>query len=121
MTTKYDFSLNQGTDFTLQFGMKDPNGKAIDLTGYSAAMQMRQKASNIIAIDTLTTANGRIIFEPEDGVIKITFPHEVTENYPAGDLYYDLELVSGGNQITRLMQGKIKVIEEVTRVEPNYS
>lgn len=115
MTAQYSFTLNQGTDLSVPFVLKNKDQTPVDLSGSKIAMQLRKFTSDSEAIDTLTTANDRIKIEPEKGRFVCIFPHENTEKYPVIDLVYDIELVSSGGLITRIVEGSITVIPEVTR------
>ena len=110
------FTLDQGSDKTVSFILSDKNGP-LDLTGYSAAMQLRRYAFSEEAIDTLTTCNGRLLLDESAGKVTAKFKHENTEGYPGDTVLYDLELQSPDGEITRVVEGKIKVSPEVTRVK----
>lgn len=116
MAVTYNFSIAQGTDSTVPFLLSDSTGTTIDLTGYTAAMQLRVQVNSLQAVDTLTTENGRITITPTEGMISCVFPHEQTAQYPASNLVYDLEITSPGDEVTRVVQGRICVSPEVTRV-----
>ena len=113
---EYNFKVNQGADLTVPFLLLDDSGKGIDLTGYTAAMQVRIRVYSTEAVDTLTSENGRLVIEASEGRITAKFPHELTETYPAQTLVYDIEITSAENEKTRILQGKIIVSAEVTRV-----
>lgn len=116
MAAVKNFTLDQGSDKTVSFVLSDKNGP-IDLTGYSAAMQLRRFAFSEEAIDTLTTCNGRLLLDESAGKVTAKFKHENTEGYPGNTVLYDLELQSPDGEITRVVEGKIKVSPEVTRVK----
>ena len=116
MTARYDFKLNQGTDLTVPFFLTDEQGQPLNLSGYSAQMQLRANGYTGSLVDTLTTSNGSLQIEPSEGSLSLVFTHEKTEKYPATSLAYDIELISAANQITRVVEGKITVSPEVTRV-----
>ena len=113
---EYNFKVNQGADLTVPFLLIDDSGKGIDLTGYTAAMQVRIRVYSTEAVDTLTSENGRLVIDASEGRITAKFPHEITETYPAQTLVYDIEITSAENEKTRILQGKIIVSAEVTRV-----
>lgn len=113
---KYDFKIHQGADKAFSLIVKDQGG-AVDLAGYVAAMQIRQKAFSATAIDTLTTENGRLELFPAEGRIRVVFPNEITQSYPPSVFVYDLEIKSAGGQVTRILEGKVSVSPEVTRDE----
>ena len=59
----------------------------------------------------------------QTGVIEFKLPASVTAALPSESAYYDLELQSssdfyagGGAQITRLLQGTVSVLPEITKV-----
>lgn len=117
---EYSFKLQKGTDRTLVFAFyeKDASGEkvAFDFTGYTGAMQLRTTYSSQKAIDSFTTSNGKMTIA--DGKVSIKFNHEQTEQYPVCSLVYDLELTNANGEISRPIQGKIKVLAEVTRIAP---
>lgn len=116
MTARYDFKLNQGTDLTVPFFLTDESGKALNLSGFSAQMQLRSNSYTGNLIDTLTSENGGLVLDGDAGSLTVIFSHGKTEEYPATALVYDIELVSPSNLITRVVEGRIAVSPEVTRV-----
>lgn len=114
MARKLDFKIDQGTDSALSF--YPFWGKEIDLTGYRAAMQVRARYYSEEAVDTLTTENGRLVIDVASGKVTAQFPHEATVKYPARECVYDIELISADSKIYRVLEGKIQVSAEVTRV-----
>lgn len=115
MAKRFDFKLDQGSDLTLTVSTTGADG-AVDLTGYEAAMQVRANHYADRAADTLTTKNGRLRIDAATGKITATFPHAVTEKYPAPECVYDIELISPDDKIFRVLEGTISVSREVTRV-----
>lgn len=115
MAKRFDFKLDQGSDLTLTVSTTVADGTA-DLTGYEAAMQVRASHYADRAADTLTTKNGRLSIDTTSGKITVTFPHAVTEKYPAPECVYDIELISPDDKIFRMLEGTISVSREVTRV-----
>lgn len=111
--------VGQGTDtrYVLALKTKDSDGNLVpfDLSGYSAAMQLRTAAYSPQAQDTLTTANGRLEIDATAGKIALTFPHEVTESYPVRTFVFDVEIKNLLGEITRILSGRIRVTAEVTR------
>ena len=91
MAAVKNFTLDQGSDKTVSFVLSDKNGP-LDLTGYSAAMQLRRYAFSEEAVDTLTTCNGRLQIDDSAGKVTAKFNHEKTERYPGDTVLYDLEL-----------------------------
>lgn len=113
----YDFSIPQGTDLSVPFRLKDGEGTPIRLEGFSVRMQLRRFVSAEDVIDKLSTDNGRISVDVEEGMFTLSFPNEVTKSLPSGQLVYDIELVSPDGHVTRIVEGRIRVTAEVTRGE----
>lgn len=112
MATRYDFSIDQGSDTSIPVRLLDAEGTALDLTGATAEMQLRRTPVCESAADELSTENGRI--EISGDTATIIFPHQVTEKMAAGRYLYDLEVTLDGN-VTRVLEGAITIRREITR------
>lgn len=111
----HNFKAEQGADFIRQITWQDADGNAIDLSGYSARMQVRREVDDSAVLLELTTENGYITLGGAAGTIDLNFPASGTTSLSSSAGVYDLELVSGGGVITRLLQGTFDVSREVTR------
>lgn len=87
----------------------------IDLSGYTARMHIRAAQAATATLLELTTENSRIALDNTLKTITLTLTATVTAaiDWTAG--VYDLELVSAGGVVTRLLEGAVSVSEEVTR------
>ena len=111
----YNIIADQGSTFTRQLTWNDSAGSAINLTGYTARMDVRTSIDAAGAATlSLTTENGRIVLGGTAGTIDLSVAGTATAAVVAGDYVYDLELVSGST-ITRLVQGTFTLRGEVTR------
>lgn len=110
----YNTTIDQGSVWDLTIVYQDSDGDPIDLTNYTAAMQLRQNYNSELADLTLTTANGGLTITPLTGTIQVNATATQTGLLSAGFYVYDLELTSGSN-VSRLIQGQITVAEQVTR------
>jgi hypothetical protein len=88
-------------------------GTAVNLTGYTAAMQVRENADASATILSLTNGSG-ITLGGTAGTIAIAVSANTMGSAIAGNYVYDLELNSG-SQVTRLIQGLFAIQAEVTR------
>lgn len=112
---RFDITINQGATFELTVTWKDSTGAAINLTGYSARMQVRETYSSASTIVSLTNGSG-ITLGGAAGTIAILISATTTAALTAPfSGVYDLELVSAGGVVTRLLQGAATVTPEVTR------
>ncbi len=64
---------------------------------------------------TLTTENGKITLGGTAGTITLNLSAVETAAITQSSLAYDLELVSAGGVVTRLVEGQINLTPEVTR------
>ena len=110
----YNTTIDQGSVWSVVLVYTDSNNTPVNLTGYTAAMQLRQNYNSEVADLTLTTANGGISIVGATGTITITATAVQTGALDPGFYVYDLELTSGSN-ISRLIQGQLTVAEQVTR------
>jgi hypothetical protein len=87
---------------------------AVDITGYTARMQLRSLPNDSIAVLTLTDTNGITIDGPS-GTLAVHATAQQTGAVIAGPYYYDLEITSPTGVKTRIVQGELNVNAEVTR------
>mgnify|MGYP000630287918 CR=1 FL=1 len=110
---KYNMVCPQGSTFDQQLTYAI-NDIPVNLTGYTARMQVREKYTSTSANITLTTENGGITLGGALGSISLLIGASATSAIVAKDYVYDLELIS--NQIVyRIIEGKFIVTPEVTR------
>ena len=107
----YNFTLEQGSTFSRQITVQE-NGTALNLTGYTARMQMRSTHdSSTIALTYTTT----IASPASNGIVNLSATAAQSAAIEEGIYVYDLEIESSGGVVTRLMEGKVTVTPEVTR------
>jgi hypothetical protein len=110
---KYNFICPQGATFSKQLTW-DIDGEPVDLTGFTAKMQVREKYTSTTKILDLTTQNGGILLGGDEGTIQIEVSATTTSTIIPKNYLYDLELISSST-VTRLIEGKFMVTPEVTR------
>jgi hypothetical protein len=110
---KYNFICPQGATFSKQL-IWEIEDSPVDLTTYTARMQVREKYTSTAKILDLTTENGGITLGGDDGTILINVSATNTENIVSKCYVYDLELVSSST-VTRLLEGQFTVTPGVTR------
>ena len=110
----YNISAEQGATFERSILYTDAAGDPIDLTGFTAAMQVRDKAEASVFVLELTTGNTMIALGGAAGTIVLAVDAADMINVPAGRYVYDLELYDGANT-KRLIEGSFNVKAEVTR------
>jgi len=111
----FNDTIDQGATWQLEVQYLDDNDVPVNLTGYTAAMQLRTDYLVDPASLTLTSANGSIVITAGTGTLMITATATETYGLSAGIYVYDLELTIGTTK-TRLIQGMLTVTGEVTNV-----
>ncbi len=111
---KYNIVCPQGTTLPVQLTYSE-NDTPVDLFGYTARMQVREKYASATPVLTLTTENGGIILGGVAGTINILASATATAALVAKEYVYDLELVSASSIVSRIIEGKFIVTPEVTR------
>lgn len=114
MAGQHNFICEQGATFTREITWLDAEGNPVDLTNYSARMQVRATAASASTLLSLTSAGGDISLGGTAGTITITVTATATAAVAAGCYVYDLELVDGAT-VYRILQGDFTVDAEVTR------
>jgi hypothetical protein len=111
-----DLNCYQGANFDYTLTWKSA-GVPVNLTGYSARMQVRESYDAGTAVVSLTSGTG-ITLGGTAGTIGIALTPTQTavlDGTPNIQAIYDLELVSGAGYVTRLVEGRFYIYPEVTR------
>lgn len=117
----YNITCEQGTDFSRSCILKypdpaDPTGSTYllyDLTGYTARMQVRRTLESASPEIELTTANSGILLGGVAGTFEIVMTSTQTAALDS-DGVYDLEIISAGGTVSRVIQGTFTLDLEVT-------
>lgn len=86
----------------------------VNITDYTAALQLRSLPSDPTAVLSLTTGSG-ITITGASGTIEVHATAAQTRAIDEGPYYYDLEITSDTGVVTRVAQGQVVVSAEVTR------
>lgn len=109
-----DRALQQGASYELPLVWKTTAGEIIDITGYAARMHVRKSAGAPDILLECTTENGRLVIDGPAGQVSIVLAPEDTAGAAWRSGVYDLELVNGP-AVTRLVEGEVELVAEVTR------
>lgn len=115
---KLNLSIEQGATWRYALMAKQGTGvsaPALDLTGFTARMQLRGELQDATALLELSTANGRITLTPLAGRIDLVLTAVETAALNFDTAVYDLELVNASGEVTRLVKGNVTLTLEVTR------
>ena len=126
----YNLTIEQGSTFGRLISVEqpdlatDPTGQTFenfDLSGFTARMHIRRTIDTLTPMITLTTENGRIAINPSI-VGDATKNNEISLSITAADTatittsgVYDLEIISAGGTVSKVIRGDVTLIPEVTR------
>lgn len=103
--------LEQGTTFTTNITLDDVDGVPFDLTDVQAKSQIRKSYYS-----ANTTAEFDVVINsPTTGLILLVLDSQVTANIAAGRYVYDVAIKDTANTVTRVLEGIVNVIPQVTR------
>ena len=122
---KYSFIIEQGATTNFQINWNDESGSGVDLSGYHARMQIRPQVeasevylslSSSLSNDStgIHLSGSNRITPVQSGSIGIYISAYSSSLLNFGEAYYDLEMVKG-NEVTRLLEGRVKLSKNVTR------
>lgn len=122
---RYDITLEQGATFDLPLRYRAPSGNAVNLTGYSARMQVREAPASpvVVEFNSDLTANGFILMsgsasdreDGENGNLRVFMTAANTAALPRTSARYDLELRDSSGYVIRLIEGQFRVEPEITK------
>lgn len=118
----YNFVIEQGTDFSIDFIYRDENNNPVDLTGkcvvfqfaFSGSLEEGECAKYILSSQAnanYETDNWSLIGN-NTGLIRIKIAAELTKNFTRTSAIYDLDIISQVNNLrnVRLSTGTITVV-----------
>jgi len=105
--------IHQGADFDATFTYQDPDGVAIDITGYTFELVMVKVKPGGQDVATWTTADGDFsITSAATGRFALRVTATETAAIPLGSYWFDLNGTTTGGAVYPLVQGQIIVDPE---------
>lgn len=113
-TFNQDITVKQGADYAIIFTYKDINGEVVDVTGWSAKMQVKSGYRSV-AICTLTDMD-TITLGTTSGNVSVLIPGSETAKFPGPPvaLLYDIFLTDTQGGKIKLVKGSVFVELAVT-------
>lgn len=109
MAIKANIVIDQGSTFQTSINVTDENDDVVDLTGYTAAAQMRKHYTSSNATSFSTNIS------PSIGVVTLSMTANTTNLLVPGRYMYDCELTDSNGLVTRLVEGIVTVTPGITR------
>lgn len=102
--------LEQGTDFVTSITLDDVDGIPYNLTNVVAKSQIKKSYYSANPTATFTIK----INDPGNGTIILELDNSTTANIAAGRYVYDVVIKDSANTVTRVLEGIVNVIPQVT-------
>ena len=108
-----NLKIDQGATFSTDITVKDNDGSAFDLTGYTVAAKMALGYSSTRSRTNFTTT---VASDATTGVVTLSLTADQTSNLDAPARYvYDVEITkTSDSTVTRVIQGIITINPNVT-------
>jgi len=110
----YTIKLKAGDDGELFITWVDENDSPIDLTGFTALMEIRKSPADVVALSVVgviaSPANGEIVFPFTAAETSGLIIDGVTTCY-----VYDVEMTSSAPAVTTILKGVARVEQDVTQ------
>jgi hypothetical protein len=118
---KYNLTIEQGTTIDLTLLYKDSGSNPIDLTDYSAKMQIKSAYADknprtfLTLSSSLNADSTGLTLGGASGSINIYISAVSSSAINFDAAIYDLEITSPLGVVTRILEGNAKLNREVTR------
>ena len=114
MAGQKNFDVDQNATFSFVVEYKDDNGNAIDLTGASAKMQVRDVKGGTKLAVTLTSPSGGIVINGPLGKVTVTLTPTQTNKLFYPKSVYDIMVVDSNANKIKLLEGFLTLNRSVT-------
>lgn len=114
MAGQKNFEVDQNATFSFVVEYKDEDGNAIDLSGASAKMQVRDTKGGTKLAVTLTSPSGGITIDGPNGKLTVKMTPTQTSKifYPKSS--YDLMVIDSNANKIKLLEGFMTLNRSVT-------
>jgi hypothetical protein len=105
---------------TTRFGTYVSGGEVlyhppVNLTGFTARMQIRETIESTTVLHEMTTEDSGITLGGTTGIIALLISAIDTAAFTFGSAVYDLEIISAGGVVTTVLSGNVYLTDETTR------
>lgn len=110
MAAYTELNIEQYSTFSSIVNVADPQGDAVNLSGYTASSQIRKSYYSSTANNFTATITGEA-----NGEITLSMTAANTSNLAPGRYLYDLVITDSGGVKTRVVEGIVNVLAGVTQ------
>lgn len=115
----YWITVQAGEDYAEVFALQNDDGTPVNLTGYTARMQVRRTFKAATPALSLTSPAGGLVINGAAGTVTVSVSNSQTAalcvDNDRTQYVYDLEVESGGGLVTKVSKGFFTVHPEATR------
>lgn len=112
---RQDLYIHQGGTYRYDWVYVDDADQPIDITGYTARLQMRASEAATPVLYSATTDNGQLVIDGEAGLVMLAIPDPTNAAWVWRYGVYDLELLDPDDFVVKLSWGRVRVKPEITR------
>lgn len=109
MSVDKNWKIVQGDSIVWQIGYSDPSGSAINLSGYSAMLMIRDVPGGSIFCASAGVGDGITLNSPSVGGVYINITPDKTKKFNYPKSAYQLQITSASGIKTTLMKGYFDV------------
>jgi len=106
-----ELDLDQGTDLSYNLDLTQDDGSPLDVTGYIFTSSIRKSYYSANATANLVVT----IVDAANGNVTLTMNAATTTNIKAGRYLFDVKQKDTANLSTRIVEGIITVLPQVTK------
>lgn len=110
---KFDLVIEQGSTYNKRVQWNDAAGTAVNITGYTAFLEIKNTKEDADALISLAVGTGITLTTPTSGILDIAMTATQTAAFDFDRAVYDLVMVNGSTKY-RLMEGNAVLIRRVT-------
>lgn len=108
-----DVTRVRGDTFPFAFNMKDSNGNAVDITGFSYKLSVDTREEPDDETTQLFKLTGSIT-DAANGVVQFTLSEAQSDQDPS-EYYFDVEQTDDNSKIRTVVKGKWTVVQDATK------
>lgn len=105
--------IHQGADWSAEIIVKDGNRNVMDITGWTAKMQVRERPGSPLLME-LSTENGGIVITGASGSIGFVMTDDQAELLQFSKAKYDLRVIDGSGNVAYLIKGDFPADQHIT-------
>lgn len=113
MAKKINLKIDQATTFSRQITAKTDAGVVIDLTGYTVESLIKKSFASFVGYEFNVVVDDAV-----NGLFTISLTPVESAAIPADRYVYDIRILDGSGNATRIVEGLITVTPAVTAANP---